>query len=219
MIKDVGEFRLVEIWFSGGPQVIEYSAEMQVALDQASFYISDARDGITTPHERFMLASALFSLYIEAREGLDRGQWLASKLRETLGKAMVKAMQARDVECAIDSCAATVRAALRCVALASGTLHQRQGKRKRKPEVVAILEGARIFRETGSDLPKAESGQQWKIWVSPSRRSTRARDGGKSSPGPHCRISRINANSLTFIKVEDFYKSEGLCVFCAIDRA
>jgi hypothetical protein len=68
---------------------------------------------------------------------------------------MVKAMQARDVECAIDSCAATVRAALRCVALASGTLHQRQGKRKRKPEVVAILEGARIFRETGERPTKS----------------------------------------------------------------
>jgi hypothetical protein len=62
---------------------------------------------------------------------------------------MVKAMQARDVECAIESCAATVKAALRCVAVGSGALPGGQRKRKPKPEVVAILEGERIFRQTG----------------------------------------------------------------------
>ena len=71
----------------------------------------------------------------------------APKMRETLGRTIVKAMQAEDVECAIDSCAATFKAALRSVAVASGALRDKhkQRKRKPKPEVVAILEGAENF--------------------------------------------------------------------------
>ena len=71
VIKDVGEFKLVEMWFPGGPQIVEYSSEIRAALDQARFFISDARDGITTPHDRVMLAGALYSLYLAAHYGLD----------------------------------------------------------------------------------------------------------------------------------------------------
>ena len=157
VLNDVGEFKLVEMWFPGGPQIVEYSSEIRVALDQARFFISDARDGITTPHERVMLASALYSLYIAARDGLNH-PWFASRLRETLGKAIVEVMQARDVECAIDSCAAMFRAALRSVAVASGALLDKHSQRRRKPkpEVVAILEGERIFRETGERPSKSK---------------------------------------------------------------
>jgi hypothetical protein len=148
VINDVGEFRLVEIWFPGGPQVVEYSDEIRAALDQARLRISDA-DWITKPHERVKLSRALYSLYFATRYGLN-DSWFGSKLRETLGEAMVKATQARDVECAMESCAATVKAALRCVALRRG-----QRKRKPKPEVFAILEGERIFRETGERPSKS----------------------------------------------------------------
>jgi hypothetical protein len=37
VINDVGEFRLVEMWFPGGPQVVEYSDEIRAALAQALF--------------------------------------------------------------------------------------------------------------------------------------------------------------------------------------
>ena len=156
VIKDVGEFKLVEMWFPAGPQIVEYSSEIRAALDQARFFISDARE-ITTPDDRVMLAGALYGLYLEAREGFSNPR-LASKLRETLGKAMVKAMHSPDAECGIDRCAATVRAALRSVAVASGALRDKHSQRKRKPkpEVVAILEGKRIFRETGERPSKSE---------------------------------------------------------------
>ena len=155
MIKDVGEFKLVEVWFPGGPIIVEYSKEIRAALTKARFRISEARDG-TTPHERANLAAALFSLYVDAREGLNNPR-LASRLRDTLGVAILKVMQAQDVECAIDSCTATFRAALRNVAVASGALRDKHSQRKRKPkpEVVAILEGGRIFRETGERPTKA----------------------------------------------------------------
>ena len=80
VIKDVGEFRLVEMWFPGGPIIVEYSKEIRAALTRARFRISEARDKITTPDERASLAAALFSLYIDAREGLDNPR-LASRLR------------------------------------------------------------------------------------------------------------------------------------------
>ena len=161
VIKDVGEFKLVEMWFPGGPRIVEYSKEVRDALDQARFRISDA-DGITKPHERVNLAAALFGLYIAAREGLNN-PGLAFRLRDTLGAAILKAMLAPDVECGIDSCAATFRAALRNVAVASGALPDKaqtplglkHGRRKPKPEVVAILESERIFRETGERPRKA----------------------------------------------------------------
>jgi hypothetical protein len=148
VIKDVGEFRLVE-WFPGGPIIVEYSKEIRAALTKARFRISEARDKITTPDERAMLAGALFSLYIDAREGLDNPR-LASRLRDTLGVAILEAMQAQDVECAIEGCGAKFRAALRSIAVASGALRDKHSQRKRKPkpEVVAIQEGGRIFRET-----------------------------------------------------------------------
>ena len=63
VIKDVGEFRLVEMWFPGGPIIVEYSKEIRAALAKARYRISD-RDGITTPHERAMLAAALNSLIL-----------------------------------------------------------------------------------------------------------------------------------------------------------
>ena len=70
---------------------------------------------------------------------------------------MVEVMQAPDVECGIDSCAAMFRAALRSVAVANGALRDKHSQRKRKPkaEVVAILEGERIFRETGERPSKS----------------------------------------------------------------
>ena len=45
MIKDVGEFKLVEVWFPGGPIIVEYSKEIRAALTKARFRISEARDG------------------------------------------------------------------------------------------------------------------------------------------------------------------------------
>ena len=157
VIKDGGEFKLVEMWFPGGPQIVEYSSEIRTALDQARFFISDARDGITTPHDRAMLAGALYSLYLAAHYGLN-DPWFTSKLPGALGKAMVEVMRAPDVECGIDSCAAMFRAALRSVAVTSGALRDKHSQRKRKPkpEVVAILEGERIFRETGERPSKSK---------------------------------------------------------------
>jgi hypothetical protein len=124
VIKDVGEFRLVEMWFPGGPIIVEYSKEIRAALTKARFRISEARDKITTPHERANLAAVLFSLYVDAREGLNNPR-LASRLRDTLGVAILEALQAQDVECAIEGCGAKFRAALRSIAVVSGALRDR----------------------------------------------------------------------------------------------
>jgi hypothetical protein len=95
-----------------------------------------------------MLSSAIYDVYIEARDGSNHAGG-SQKALETLGKTFLKAMQAQDVECAIETCAATIKAALRSVAVASGALHGKHSQRKLKPEAVAVLEGHRIFHATG----------------------------------------------------------------------
>ena len=69
VLLDVGEFRLVEL--VDGERAVEYSEKVQEAFDQAFYRVSDARDGISTPHDRVALARALYHLYLEARDGVS----------------------------------------------------------------------------------------------------------------------------------------------------
>jgi hypothetical protein len=57
VLLDVGEFRLVEL--VDGERAVEYSEKVQEAFDQAFYRVSDARDRISTPHDRVALARAL----------------------------------------------------------------------------------------------------------------------------------------------------------------
>jgi hypothetical protein len=155
VLKDVGEFKLVEL--VGGQRVVEYSEEVQQAFAQAFYRVSDARDGVTQPHDRIRLSRALYHLYLEARDGMHDGGF-APKIVETLGKAIVTAMQAADVECAINTCASTFRAALRGVAAANGLLpHKRDSWLK--PEAIAIIEGHTILLSTGNARQRPQSEQ------------------------------------------------------------
>ena len=69
VLNDVGEFRLVEMWEPNDPQVVEYRDDVQEALDQSLFRVSDACDGATTPQERGRLASILKTMMQGAVEG------------------------------------------------------------------------------------------------------------------------------------------------------
>jgi hypothetical protein len=154
VVKDVGEFRLVEL--VDGRRVVEYSKEVQEAFDQAFYRVSDARDGITKPQDRVRLTRALFHLFLEAREdGASAGGFgFAPKIAETLGRMIVEAMQANDVESAITSCASSFKAALRGVATANSVLpHKRRSWLR--PEAEAIIEGHTIFLETGERPTKS----------------------------------------------------------------
>jgi hypothetical protein len=128
---------------------------VQEAFDRAFFCISGAHRGLTMPAERIKLASALYELHEDVLSGNNNAEY-AIKLSATLGKMLVKAMQERDPECALNSCAASIKAALRSVAIALGKLPDKTGKRRKlKREAVAILEGRRIFESTGDRPTKA----------------------------------------------------------------
>ena len=153
VVKDVGEFRLVEL--VDGQRAVEYSKEVQEAFDQAFYGVSDARDRNTKPQDRVNLARALYHLYLETRDGASAGGFgFAPKMAETLGRMIVKAMQEDDVECAIDSCANSFKAALRNVAAANSLLpHKRRSWLR--PQAEAIIEGQTIFLETGERPTKS----------------------------------------------------------------
>ena len=154
VLKDVGEFRLVELE-PDGQRAVEYSKEVQEAFDQAFYGVSDARDRITRPQDRVKLARALYHLYLEARDGASAGGFgFAPKIAETLGRMIVEAMRADDVECDINSCASSFKAALRSVAAANSRLpHKRRSWLR--PEAEAIIEGQAIFLETGERPTKS----------------------------------------------------------------
>ena len=153
VVKDVGEFRLVEL--VDGQRAVEYSKEVQEAFDQAFYGVSDARDRITKPQDRVRLSRALFHLFLEVRDGASAGGFgFAPKIAETLGRMIVEAMQANDVESAINSCASSFKAALRNVAAANSRLpHKRRSWLR--PEAEAIIEGQTIFLETGERPTKS----------------------------------------------------------------
>ena len=148
VLKDIGQFRLVELE-PDGERAVECSKAVQEAFDQGFYGVSDARDGITRPQDRVNLARALYHLYLEARDGASAGGFgFAPKIAETLGRMIAEAMQADDVESAINSCASSFKAALRGVAAANSRLpHKRRSWLR--PEAEAIIEGQTIFLETG----------------------------------------------------------------------
>jgi hypothetical protein len=150
VLNDVGEFRLVEMWYSGGPRVVECRGDVQAAFDQALFCVSDARHGVTKPAERVKLSSVLYSLHNGVLNGKNSASFsYVFELTDLLGNMLVKAMRANDVEVGVNTLASTLKAALRCVAIASGRLPDKDGqKRKLKPEAVAILEGRKFFEST-----------------------------------------------------------------------
>jgi hypothetical protein len=151
VLNDVGEFRLVEMWAPGGERVIECREDIQAALDQALFCISDARDGVSTPGKRVRLAGALDRI----REAAIHGK-AALSATETLGLEIDLAIHGPDVEIEINTLAAELKAAMRSVAIANGRLPGKDGKkRKLKPEAVAILEARRIFETTGDRPTKS----------------------------------------------------------------
>jgi hypothetical protein len=153
VVKDVGEFRLVEL--VDGQRAVEYSKEVQEAFDQAFYRVSDARDRITKPQDRVRLSRALFHLFLEVRHGASAGGFgFAPKIAETLGRMIVEAMQANDVEVAINGCASRFKAALRGIASANSVLTHKRGSWLR-PEAEAIIEGQTIFLETGERPTKS----------------------------------------------------------------
>jgi hypothetical protein len=149
VLKDVGEFRLVEMWRPGGPQHVENRDDVQEAFDQGVFGISDARDGATTPKERARLAMILKTImqgYFERKSTPEAAR--------QLGYLMMIAGLDDDREAGINTLANRFKTALRSVLLNSDLLPG--GKdRKLKPEAAAILEGARIFKETGERPTKS----------------------------------------------------------------
>jgi hypothetical protein len=97
----------------------------------------------------------LFHLFLEARSGASAGGFgFAPKKAETLGRMIVEAMQANDVESAINGCASTFKAALRGVAAANSVLPHKRRSWLRS-EAIAIIEGQTIFLETGERPTKS----------------------------------------------------------------
>lgn len=150
VLKDLGEFRLVEMWAPGGPQVVEYRDDVQAALDQAILRVSDARDGITTPQERVRLASILKTMMHGAVEGKS-----TPDAARAFGVQMMVAGLADNREDGINEFASRLKAASRTVLLTSELL-PRSKARELKAEAAAILEGERIFRETGQRPTKSK---------------------------------------------------------------
>jgi hypothetical protein len=105
------------------PQVVEYRDDVQEALDQSLFRVSDARDGATTPQERVRLASILKTMM----QGAVEGKSTPNAARE-FGLQMMIAGLAPDREAEIDAFTSKFRAALRSMLLTSDLL---PGTRKR----------------------------------------------------------------------------------------
>jgi len=69
VLNDVGEFRLVEMWYPGGPRVVEYREDIQDAFDRAFFCVSDAH-AATEPAKRVWLAKIVHAFAFWATSGL-----------------------------------------------------------------------------------------------------------------------------------------------------
>jgi hypothetical protein len=135
----------------------------------------------------------------------------APKIEETLGRIIVKAMQADDVECAIDSCASIFKAALRSVAAAKGLLpHKRRSWLRAEAE--AIIEGQTIFLETGERPTKSAIRavmEGYGTVFSKKHASARWRE----------IFARAGLQNLAdWRKSHDFYKSQGRGGDCAMDK-
>jgi hypothetical protein len=140
VFNDVGEFQLVELYYAGGPRVVEYSDNVKAALDRYLFSVSEASTS-TTPEERVALCRAIWILHKDNRSLAE--SHVAARI---LNAALKKALKAPDVEIELNTLAGTLRAAMRSVALLEMKLAS--SPPQLKPEAAAILEGAKIFRRT-----------------------------------------------------------------------
>jgi hypothetical protein len=144
VLNDVGEFRLVEMWYPGGPRVVEYREDIQDAFDRAFFGVSEAH-AATDPAKRVGLAKiihAFVDCYLYGRA--------AKEAAEAFAREVLIALHAEDIEADIRSLTNRLTSALRSEAIARGRMRDKQGNlRKMKVEAAAILEAAKIFEQTG----------------------------------------------------------------------
>jgi hypothetical protein len=139
VLDDVGEFQLVELYYPGGPRIVEYSPPIKAALDRYLFSVSEAST-CSTPEERIELARAFWILHEDNRSLAESD--VAARI---LNAALKKAMKAGDVEVELNTLAGTLRAAMRSVAALENKLSS--SPMKVKVEAAAILEGGRIFQK------------------------------------------------------------------------
>jgi hypothetical protein len=144
VLNDRGEFRLVEMWYPGGPRVVEYREDIKDAFDRVFFGVSEAR-ALTDPADRVGLAKivhAFVDCYLDGKS--------AKEAAEAFGREILVAIHAADIEADIRSLTNRLTSALRSEAIARGRMRDKQGNlRKMKVEAAAVLEAAKIFEQTG----------------------------------------------------------------------